>query len=59
MKRIACLSVLLLFVLCMSAQAAELALYGAGSLARVMGEMAAEYESLTGNKVKTKQQQNR
>jgi len=53
MRRIACLSVLLLLVLCMNAQAAELELYGAGSLSRVMGEMAAEYESLTGNKVKT------
>ena len=53
MKRIAWVSVLLLLVFCAGAQAAELELYGAGSLARVMKEMTEQYGSLTGNKVKT------
>lgn len=48
-----CLSVLLLLFFCSGAGAAELELYGAGSLGRVMKEMVEQYESLTGNKVKT------
>lgn len=52
MKRIVCLSALFLFFACAGAQAAELELYGAGSLQSAMKEMAARYESLTGNAVK-------
>lgn len=55
MRRSACVSVLLLFFFCFfcaGAQAAELELYGAGSLQKVMQEITAQYESLTGNKVK-------
>lgn len=53
MKRSVILSVLLLLFFHANAHAAELELYGAGSLGRVMKEIVAQYESLTGNKVKT------
>lgn len=53
MKRIAYLSALFLFIYCTGVNAAELKLYGAGSLQGVMTEMAAQYESLSGNKVGT------
>lgn len=52
MKRIACLSALLLLVSCAPARAAELQLYGAGSLRSVMDEIVSRYEAITGNKVK-------
>ena len=53
MRRFTCLSVLFLFVFCFEAQAADLQLYGAGSLKSVMEDMVLQYELLTGNKVKT------
>lgn len=53
MRHVACLFILLLIFCCVSAEAAELNLYGAGNLQKVMVEMTAQYENLTGNKVKT------